>query len=104
MLLYSIWYNKLILTIIIFFIGLLGIIYTYKNFLITMFSIELMYLGLTLSFIVIGFDLGEIKAEIISIIYLVIAAAESAIGLGILIILFRFGKSINHEDYQVLKG
>ena len=69
-----------------------------------MLSIELMYLGITLCFIVIGSATTDPKGQIYAIILLIIAAAESAVGLGLLIVLYRFGKSIDFADYTDLKG
>jgi len=94
----------LALVYFIFLIGLSGLVFNHKNFLLTLFSIEIMYLGITLGFIVISIMTGDPKGQIYAIILLIIAAAESAIGLGMLIVLYRFGQSINFEDYQELKG
>jgi len=69
-----------------------------------MFCIELMYLGITICFIVVSIATADPKGQIYAIVLLVLAAAESAIGLGVLIVLYRFGSSINFQDYQELKG
>lgn len=69
-----------------------------------MFCIELMYLGITVCFIILSNATLDFKGQIYAILLLVLAAAESAIGLGILIVLYRFGKSITFESYQELKG
>lgn len=98
------WIEVLSLTYLIFLIGLSGMIYNRKNFLLTLLSIELMYLGITLSFIVIGSATADPKGQIYAIMILIIAAAESAVGLGLLIVLYRFGKSIDFTDYADLKG
>ena len=94
----------LALVYFIFLIGLSGLVFNHKNFLLTLFSIEIMYLGITLGFIIISIMTGNPMGQIYAIILLIIAAAESAIGLGMLIVLYRFGQSINFEDYQELKG
>jgi NADH-quinone oxidoreductase subunit K len=98
------WTEFLALSYLIFMIGLIGIIFNFKNFLVTMFSVELMYLGITISFILVSVVSNDPKGQIYAMILLILAAAESAIGLGILIVLFRFGKSIDFESYQELKG
>lgn len=98
------WTEFLALSYLIFLIGLSGIIFNFKNFLVTMFSIELMYLGITISFILVSVAISDPKGQIYAMVLLILAAAESAIGLGILIVLFRFGKSIDFESYQELKG
>jgi len=96
--------NLLGLSILIFIFGLLGIIYRYENFLITMFSIEIMYFGVTLGFLIISATNVDILGQIYSLIILILAAAESAVGLGLLIVLYRFGFTIKHKDYQTLRG
>src|ERR1700677_1078140 len=88
----------LALAYFIFLVGLSGIVFNHKNFLLTLFSIEIMYLGITFAFIIISIGTNDPKGQIYAIILLVIAAAESAIGLGMLIVLYRFGQSIDFKD------
>jgi NADH-quinone oxidoreductase subunit K len=97
------WTAYLFLFYLLFWIGLLGMIFNNKNYLMTMFCIELMYLGITICFIIIAIYTGDPKGQIYALLLLVLAAAESAIGLGILIVLYRFGKSIDFQNYQELK-
>src|ERR1700722_12924225 len=96
--------KELILFYLLFLIGLTGIIFNYKNYLVTMFCIELMYLGITVCFIIVSISTADPKGQIYAILLLILAAAESAVGLGILIVLYRFGSSIEFQDYQELKG
>jgi NADH-quinone oxidoreductase subunit K len=98
------WLDYLFLFYLLFLIGLSGIIFNYKNYLVTMFSIELMYLGITICFIIVSISTSSPNGQIYAILLLILAAAESAIGLGILIVLYRFGSSIDFQDYQELKG
>jgi len=98
------WIDYVFLFYLLFLIGLTGIIFNYKNYLVTMFCIELMYLGITICFIIISVSTADPKGQIYAILLLVLAAAESAIGLGVLIVLYRFGNSIEFQDYQELKG
>ena len=98
------WIDHFFLFYFLFLIGITGIIFNYKNYLITMFCIELMYLGITFCFILVAFSTLDPKGQIYGLFFLVIAAAESAIGLGILIVLYRFGNSIDFEKYHELKG
>jgi NADH:ubiquinone oxidoreductase subunit K len=63
-----------------------------------------MYLGITICFIIISISTADPKGQIYALLLLVIAAAESAIGLGVLIVLYRFGNSIEFNNYQELKG
>lgn len=69
-----------------------------------MFCIELMYLGITICFILVSIASADPKGQIYAILLLILAAAESAIGLGVLIVLYRFGNSIEFQAYQKLKG
>jgi NADH:ubiquinone oxidoreductase subunit K len=72
--------------------------------LITMLCIELMYFGIVVCFILTSLATNDPKGQIYALVFVILAAAESAIGLGILIVLYRFGKSIDFIDYQELKG
>lgn len=98
------WIQHLILFYLLFLLGLTGIIFNYRNYLVTMFCIELMYLGITIAFIIVSNATLDFKGQIYAILLLILAAAESAMGLGILIVLYRFGESINFDNYQELRG
>lgn len=100
----SSWAEYVFLFYFLFFIGLTGILFNYKNYLVTMFCIEIMYLGITVCFVMVSISTADPKGQIYAILLVVIAAAESAIGLGMLIVLYRFGSSIDFSDYQELKG
>ena len=69
-----------------------------------MFCIELMYLGITVSFILVSYHTFDPKGQVYALFLLILAASESAIGLGMLIVLYRFGRSITFDSYQQLKG
>src|SRR5438045_3021065 len=92
------------LSYLIFLIVISGIIFNYKNFLVTMLSIELMYLGIISGFIVISVLKNNFEAQIYSLLILIVAASESAIGLGMLIVLFRYGKTVEFSAYHELRG
>ena len=98
------WTDSLMLFFLLFFIGLTGIIFNYRNYLVTMLCIEIMYLGITVCFLIVGVSTADPKGQIYALILLIIAAAESAVGLGLLVVLYRFGRSIDFQDYQELKG
>ena len=98
------WTDSLMLFFLLFFIGLTGIIFNYRNYLVTMLCIEIMYLGITVCFLIVGVATADPKGQIYALILLIIAAAESAVGLGLLVVLYRFGRSIDFQDYQELKG
>lgn len=88
----------------LYFLGLLGIVFNYKNFLVTMMSVELMYLGAVSSFVIHGAFISDPRGLLYALLLLILAACESAIGLGLLIVLYRFGRSIEFEAYQELGG
>lgn len=98
------WIDYVFLFYFLFLIGLSGILFNYKNYLVTMFCIELMYLGITICFIIVSVSTADPKGQIYAILLLILAAAESAVGLGLLIVLYRFGNSIEFQEYQKLKG
>jgi len=87
-----------------YLIGLAGMIFNQKNFLIAMLCMELMYLGLVLLFIFSSNVVGLVFGQVYALYIIILAAAESAVGLGLLIVLYRFKKTINFSDYQVLRG
>jgi len=84
--------------------GLLGISGTFNNLLFTMICIELMYLGLVSSFILQSAIHQTTVGVIYGLLLLILAACESAVGLGILIVLYRFGETIRFDAYQELRG
>lgn len=84
--------------------GLFGRIFNYKNFLVTRRSVELRYLGIITSFVLYGQAAHDSRGAIYGLLLLIRAACESAIGLGIIIVLYRFGRSIDFASYQELGG
>ena len=98
------WTESLLLFLLLFFIGLSGIVFNYRNYLVTMLCIEIMYLGITVCFLIVSVATSDPKGQIYALILLIVAAAESAIGLGVLVVLYKFGKSIDFADYQELRG
>lgn len=94
----------LLFSFFMYSIGIFGMVFNYKNFLVTMMSVELMYLGAITSFVFYGVTSNDPRGSIYGLIFLVLAACESAIGLGIIIVLYRFGHSIDFSTYQELGG
>jgi NADH-quinone oxidoreductase subunit K len=84
----------LILTCIVFFIGLLGIILNRKNILAIIMSVELLLLAVNLNFAVFSIYLDDIVGQIFVLFVLTIAATESAIGLAIITVFYRLKSSI----------
>jgi len=69
-----------------------------------MLSIELMYLGVVSGFAITSVFLFAPFAQIYALTILILAASESAVGLGLLIVLFKYGRSIDFSTYQELRG
>ncbi|MDE3020813.1 MAG: NADH-quinone oxidoreductase subunit NuoK [Pseudomonadota bacterium] len=96
--------NYLILGALLFAISVIGIFLNRKNVIILLMAIELMLLAVNINFIAFSHYLGDISGQIFVFFILTVAAAESAIGLAILVVLFRNLKTINVDDLDNLKG
>ena len=94
----------LILGAALFSIGVVGIFLNRKNLIILLMAIELMLLAVNMNFIAFSHYLGDLSGQVFVFFILTVAAAESAIGLAILVALFRNLKSINVADLNSLKG
>ena len=88
------------LTAIVFFIGLFGVILNRKNILTILMSIELLLLGINLNFAALSIYLDDILGHIFVIFILTIAAAESAVGLGIITVFYKLKNSIELEPIR----
>ena len=96
--------HYLILAAILFAISMVGIILNRKNLIVLLMSIELMLLAVNTNFVAFSAYLHQVHGEIFVFFVLTVAAAEAAIGLAILVLLFRNLKSINIVDMNKLKG
>ncbi|MGE5492654.1 MAG: NADH-quinone oxidoreductase subunit NuoK [Actinomycetota bacterium] len=94
----------LILGAILFAISIVGIFLNRKNLLVLLMAIELMLLAVNMNFVAFSHYLGDLSGQLFVFFILTVAAAESAIGLAILIVLFRNLKSIHVDDLDSLKG
>lgn len=94
----------LILGAIMFAISVVGIFLNRKNLLVLLMAIELMLLAVNMNFVAFSHYLKDLNGQIFVFFILTVAAAESAIGLAILIVLFRNLKSIHVDDLDSLKG
>jgi NADH-quinone oxidoreductase subunit K len=94
----------LVLGAILFCISMAGIFLNRKNLLILLMAIELMLLAVNMNFIAFSHFLGDAAGQIFVFFILTVAAAESAIGLAILIVLFRNRRTINVMNLDTLKG
>ena len=94
----------LVLSALLFSISIAGIIINRKNLIILLMSIELMLLAVNLNFIAFSHYLDDLAGQVFVFFILTVAAAEAAIGLAILVVLFRNRRSINVADLNELKG
>ena len=96
--------HYLVLGAILFAISVVGIFLNRRNVIIILMAIELMLLAVNLNFVAFSHFLGDAAGQIFVFFILTVAAAESAIGLAILVTLFGNLKSINVDDLGSLKG
>ena len=96
--------HYLTLGAILFAISVIGIFLNRKNVIIIMMSIELMLLAVNMNFVAFSHYLGDAAGQIFVFFILTVAAAESAIGLAILVVLFRNLNTVNVEELDRLKG
>ena len=94
----------LVLGAILFCLSIAGIFLNRKNVIILLMCIELMLLAVNMNFIAFSYFLGDIAGQVFVFFILTVAAAESAIGLAILMVLFRNRNTINVDDLDSLKG
>lgn len=96
--------HYLVLAAVLFAISVFGIFMNRKNMIVLLMAIELMLLAVNINFIAFSQYFGDTAGQIFVFFILTVAAAESAIGLAILVVLFRNLRSINVEDLDSLKG
>jgi len=96
--------HYLVLGAILFAISMAGIFLNRRNVIIVLMAIELMLLAVNLNFIAFSRYLGDMGGQVFVFFILTVAAAESAIGLAILVVLFRNLSTIHVEDLDHLKG
>ena len=96
--------HYLILGALLFAISIVGIFLNRRNIIIVLMAIELMLLAVNLNFIAFSHYLNDIAGQVFVFFILTVAAAESAIGLAILVVLFRNLRSIDVEDLGSLNG
>jgi NADH-quinone oxidoreductase subunit K len=94
----------LMLAGILFALSVAGIFLNRKNVILLLMCIELMLLAVNFNFVAFSRQLGDLGGQIFVFFILTVAAAESAIGLAILVVLFRERKSINVEQLDTMKG
>ncbi|MCK4743334.1 MAG: NADH-quinone oxidoreductase subunit NuoK [Sulfuriflexus sp.] len=96
--------DYLIVSAILFSLSVAGIFINRKNIIILLMSVELMLLAVNMNFIAFSYYLNDTAGQVFVFFILTVAAAEAAIGLAILIVLFRKRHSINVDDISEMKG
>ncbi|HET7863587.1 MAG TPA: NADH-quinone oxidoreductase subunit NuoK [Burkholderiaceae bacterium] len=96
--------HYLTLGAILFALSVIGIFLNRKNLIVLLMAIELMLLAVNLNFVAFSHSLGDMAGQVFVFFILTVAAAESAIGLAILVVLFRNRASINVDELDSLKG
>ena len=89
---------------ILFALGIFGIFVNRKNVIIILMSVELMLLAVNINLVAFSMHLNDLVGQVFAMFVLTVAAAESAIGLAILVVYFRNRGSIAVEDVNVMKG
>jgi NADH-quinone oxidoreductase subunit K len=88
----------------LFALSVIGIFLNRKNIIILLMAIELMLLAVNMNFVAFSYYLGDLHGQVFVFFILTVAAAESAIGLAILVLLFRNNTSIAADELNTLKG
>ena len=96
--------HYLVLAAILFAISVVGIFLNRRNLIVLLMAIELMLLAVNINFIAFSHFLGDLAGQVFVFFILTVAAAESAIGLAILVVLFRNLNTIDVEEMDSLKG
>jgi len=97
-------FHLLMLGAVMFCISMAGIFINRKNVIILLMSIELMLLSVNLNFVAFSYHLGDLAGQVFVFFILTVAAAEAAIGLAILVVVFRTRQTINVAELDILKG
>jgi NADH-quinone oxidoreductase subunit K len=97
-------YDYLVVGAIVFCLSMAGIFLNRKNVIILLMAIELMLLSVNMNFVAFSHYLDDLGGQVFVFFILTVAAAEAAIGLAILVVLFRNRQTINVEDLDTMKG
>lgn len=96
--------HYLVLAAVLFSIAVAGIFLNRKNVIVLLMCIEIMLLAVNFNFVAFSHWLGDLSGQVFVFFILTVAAAESAIGLAILVVLFRERRSINVENLDRMRG
>jgi NADH-quinone oxidoreductase subunit K len=96
--------HYIVLSTVVFCISVAGIFINRKNMIVLLMAIELMLLSVNMNFVAFSRFLGDASGQVFVFFILTVAAAESAIGLAILVVLFRNRATINVSELDSMKG
>nr|YP_009446471.1 NADH dehydrogenase subunit 4L [Ancoracysta twista]ATY40959.1 NADH dehydrogenase subunit 4L [Ancoracysta twista] len=96
--------HYLAVSLVLFLIGICGIFLNRKNIILMLMSIEVMLLAINFSLIVFSVYLDDVMGQLFSLLVLTVAAAESAIGLAILVIYYRIRGTISIDQINLIRG
>jgi NADH-quinone oxidoreductase subunit K len=96
--------NCIIVSVTLFIIGLVGFLANRKNILLLLLALEIMLLAVNLNFVVFSVFLDDLLGQLFTLIVLTVAAAESALGLAILIVYYRVRGGIALDTVQTLRS
>lgn len=96
--------NYTFISFLLFFFSVIGIFLNQKNILVMLMALEMMFLSISLNLISSSIYLDDIAGQVLSLLILTIAAAESSIGLAILVVYYRIRNTIMVESISLTKG
>ena len=96
--------HYLVLAAILFTVGVFGIFLNRKNVIVILMSVELLLLAVSINLVAFSAFLDDLVGQVFALVVLTVAAAESAIGLAIIVVYFRNRGSIAVEDINLMKG
>jgi NADH-quinone oxidoreductase subunit K len=95
--------HYVVLSLILFCLGLIGVMMR-RNFITVLMSLELMFNAVNLNLIAFSFRLSDLAGQVLAIFVITIAAAEAAIGLGLIIALVRLKDTVALDEADVMRG
>ena len=95
--------HYIVLSLILFCLGLIGVMMR-RNFITVLMSLELMFNAVNLNLIAFSFRLSDLAGQVLAIFVITIAAAEAAIGLGLIIALVRLKDTVALDEADVMRG
>lgn len=96
--------HYLVVSAIVFALGIFGVFLNRRNIIIILMSIELILLAVNINFVAFSWALEDLLGQVFSVFVLTVAAAESAIGLAILVVYYRNRSTITVDDASVMHG